>query len=71
MVLLVCGIGVQKMANENTVTIPIEEYFDLRQKAEMNSFLMVELGRMNERLNGLDSQWYRLEEEIRRIRDGK
>ena len=61
----------QKMANENTVTIPIEEYFDLRQKAEMNSFLMVELGRMNERLNGLDSQWYRLEEEIRRIRDGK
>jgi hypothetical protein len=36
------------MANEDvkTVTIPLDEYFDLRQKAETNLFLMNELGRM-------------------------
>ena len=38
------------MATENTVTIPIEEYFDLRQKAEMNAFLMNELGSMRQML---------------------
>lgn len=39
------------MDKTNTVTIPLEEYFDLRQKAEMNGFLMNELGHMQERLN--------------------
>lgn len=36
------------MATEDakTVTIPLDEYFDLRQKAEANLFLMNELGRM-------------------------
>ena len=49
------------MDNANTVTISVEEYFDLRQKAEMNGFLMAELGRMQERLVALESQFYRLE----------
>lgn len=37
----------EKMANEDvkTVTIPLDEYFELRQKAEANLFLMTELGR--------------------------
>lgn len=36
------------MANENTVTIPLDEYFDLRTKAEMNGFLMNEIGQMRQ-----------------------
>ena len=42
------------MATENTVTIPLEEYFDLRQKAEMNGFLMNELGRMQQQFNEIE-----------------
>ena len=45
----------------NVVTITLEEYMDLRQKAEMSGFLMNELGRMeaqfqeiNRRLNDLE-----------------
>lgn len=49
------------MANENTVTIPLDEYFDLRQKAEMNSFLMAELGQMRERLYEMDNRLSRCE----------
>lgn len=41
------------MATEDmkTVTIPLDEYFDLRQKAEANLFLMNELGRMQSMVN--------------------
>lgn len=42
------------MPETNTVTITLEEYFELRQKAEMNGFLMNELGRMEGRLNEFD-----------------
>ena len=35
------------MAEVNMVTIPIEEYMDLREKANMNGFLMKELGQMD------------------------
>ena len=59
------------MANENTVTISSEEYFDLRQKAEMNGFLMTELGRMHERFNQYDRMLFQLEDEVRRLKDGK
>lgn len=31
------------MENVNTVTIPVDEYFELRQKATMNEFLLKEL----------------------------
>lgn len=39
------------MAETNTVTITLEEYFELRQKAEMNGFLMNELGRIQQQMN--------------------
>lgn len=42
------------MADTNTVTIPLEEYFDLRQKAEMNGFLMTELGRIEARFRDME-----------------
>ena len=53
------------MANENTVTIPIEEYFDLRQKAEMNGFLMNELGRMQQQFNEIERRLYDCENAVK------
>ena len=49
------------MPDTNTVTITLEEYFDLRQKAEMNAFLMNELGRMEARFTEIDRRLYDLE----------
>ena len=46
------------MAIENTVTISIDEYFDLRQKAYMNDFLIGELNRIHERyMTGRIMNW--------------
>ena len=58
------------MATENTVTIPLDEYFDLRQKAEINAFLMNELGRMESRFVSLERMVCDCENEVRRMRDG-
>ena len=59
------------MANENTVTIPLDEYFDLRQKAEINAFLMNELGRMEGRFQSLERIVLDCENAVRRMQDGK
>lgn len=59
------------MANESTVTITIDEYFELRQKASMNDFLMVELGRLNECLTQHDRRLFELEDRVREIKNGK
>lgn len=59
------------MANENTVTIPLDEYFDLRQKAEINSYLMNELGRMEGRFQGIERVVFELENTVRRMKDAK
>ncbi len=59
------------MANENMVTIPLDEYFDLRQKAEINTFLMNELGRMEGRFQGLERIVFDCENAVRRMQDGK
>ena len=37
------------MSEMNVVTISLEEYMDLKEKAAMNGFLMMELGRMDTR----------------------
>ena len=52
------------MLDINTVTITLEEYFDLRQKAEMNGFLMNELGRTEARFQEIDRRLYELERKI-------
>lgn len=43
------------MANEEAklVTIPLDEYFELRQKAEANMYLMNELGRFQSEISDL------------------
>jgi hypothetical protein len=54
------------MPETNTVTITLQEYFDLRQKAEMNGFLMAELGRMEAKFQEIDRRIWGLEEDKRR-----
>lgn len=49
------------MDSTNTVTITLDEYMDLREKANMNGFLMNELGRMNERFYGIYERLWKLE----------
>ena len=44
-----------------TVTISVDEYFDLRQKAEMNGMLMERLGSLDARLMDMDRRLYELE----------
>ena len=59
-------------ANENTVTIPLEEYMDLRHKADMNAYLMSELGETRQRLFEFDRRLFDVEDRVREIqRDGR
>lgn len=62
------SMGGQRMASEevNTVNIPLEEYFELRQKAEMSAYLMAELGRIQGEINDVhrriddhEREWHR------------
>ena len=55
------------MPNEEvkTVNIPIDEYFDLRQRAEMNGMLMQQLGTLEGRLFDIDRRLFELEGAMR------
>lgn len=44
------------MANEATVTIPLEEYIELRRKADENLYLATELGAFRDRLWNLETR---------------
>lgn len=44
----------------NTVTIPIDEYFEMRQKCEMNAYLLREFGSINARLEELQQRFEEL-----------
>lgn len=51
--------------NENrVVTIPLDEYFDLRNRAEMNGMLMVQLGEFQGRLGDFDRRIWELESKL-------
>lgn len=45
----------------NVVTISVDEYFDLRQKAEMNVHLAVRFAQLEERLNEFDRRLWKVE----------
>lgn len=49
-----------------TITITIDEYFDLRQKAEANAYLMTELARLDYRLEDVNKRLFEMEEKYRR-----
>jgi hypothetical protein len=44
-----------------TITIPIDEYFDLREKAHMNMYLMERLGQMDGEIHDLNRRLIDLE----------
>lgn len=44
-----------------TVNIPLDEYFELRQKADSAMFLMTELGEMRVRFENFERRLYDLE----------
>ena len=53
------------MENEvNKVTIPVDEYFDLRAKAESNVFLMTELGNLQVRISVVENRLWELEQKL-------
>lgn len=54
------------MDNTSTVTITLDEYIDLREKAQMNGFLMNELGKMEARFQEIDRRLYDLERKVDR-----
>ena len=56
------------MANENMVTIPLDEYIELRRKADENLYLATELGAFRDRMWNLESKMNDLE---RKVLDGK
>lgn len=48
----------------NVVTISINEYFDLRTKADMNATLLAELARIGAQLQDLDRRLWMLEGKV-------
>ena len=50
-----------------TVTITVDEYFDLRQKAEANAYLVRELGSLEQRCNDLDRRLWEIERKMNNI----
>lgn len=44
-----------------TITITVDEYFDLRQKAEMNCFLVAQLGEIRKKILNIENKMFVLE----------
>lgn len=63
------------MANEATVTIPLEEYIELRRKAEENLYLATQLGNFERRQWDFDTRLGEFNEKLfdfeRKLKDGK
>lgn len=53
------------MENMNTVTISVDEYFELRQKAAANEFLMERLGTLNGSIEELKQKYWALEGDVK------
>lgn len=49
----------------NTITISLDEYFDLRTRAEANTYLTRELGRLEARFETLQNNFWELEQRVR------
>ena len=48
----------------NVVTISVDEYFDLRTKADMNATLMVQLSQLEARLIDFDRRLWEVEKDV-------
>ena len=51
--------------NVPMVTIPLDEYFDLKTKANENLYLANEMGRMEARFSEIDRRFFELEDKMR------
>lgn len=64
-----------KMANEATVTILLEEYIELRRKAEENLYLATQLGAFESRQWDFDTRLREFGDKLfdleRKLKDGK
>ena len=49
------------MANETMVTIPLDEYIELRRKADENFYLADRLGQFEQRTMNLENRLWELE----------
>lgn len=49
----------------NIVTITIEEYFDLRTRAEQGTYIANKLGELENRIFELDRRFFELEDKMR------
>ena len=49
------------MANENMVTIPLDEYIELRRKADENLYLATQLGAFEQKLFNIEDRLWKLE----------
>lgn len=52
------------MANENMVTIPLDEYIELRRKADENFYIADRLGQFEQRMINLENNQWRVEREV-------
>lgn len=58
------------MANENevkTISISIDEYFELREKAQMNMFLSHKLGSLSDNVQDLHTRVFELEQALKNM----
>ena len=55
------------MDTGNYVTIPIDEYFELRQKAEMNMTMIREIAAFEERLNQFSNRMFEFDNRVNEI----
>ena len=55
------------MNEANTVTISVDEYFELRQKAEMNMTVVREIASFENRMNALADKLFELDSKVREI----
>lgn len=51
-----------------TVNIPIDEYFELKTKAEMNALLIQQFGNLECKLYDLDRRIYELEWKLKEVK---
>ena len=50
-----------------TISIPIDEYFDLRTKADMNGMLLEKLGLLEGRIWDYDHRIFELEQRLKEV----
>ena len=55
----------KEIVEVKTINIPIDEYFDLRMRAEMNGILLERLGQFEGRLFDIDRRLWELEQKLK------